>query len=89
MNACACFTVPTDGPETCGWCGILPPAAIIGPAPTSLVARLAPALANIAVYERLARDPMLPAVTVDTLRWLASEARLSMRSSAELWAIGA
>ena len=89
MNACTCFTVPTPGPVYCGWCGILPPAAIIGPAPTLLVARLAPALANIATFERLALDPMLPAVTIDTLRWLASEARLSMRSSAELWAIGA
>ena len=86
---CTCFTVSTNGPVTCGWCGILPQPAAIGPAPTSLVARLAPALANIAVYERLARDPMLPAVTVDTLRWLASEARLSVRSSAELWAVGA
>ena len=86
---CTCYTVPTDGPETCGWCGILPLRSPVPAAPTSLTARLAPALANIATFERLALDPMLPSVTIDTLHWLASEARLSMRSSAELWAIGA
>jgi len=89
MTTCTCFTVPTSGPETCGWCGILPEPAPIGPAPTSLADRLAPALADAASYQAVASDPMIPAFTRYTLFWMADKARETARATAQLWAIGA
>lgn len=90
MNKCTCLAPDTDtDTDTCGWCGILPEPAPIGAAPESLADRLAPVLADVALFTRLANDETVPAAGRYGAAYLARRAHDSARYTAQLWARGA